>query len=169
MNAPFTPSFRNFQQDIERQLASEGKREKNEHGQIVYRGYEAAVGQMYRTYLAQDALGPLVAEFKTWNWHWSYGSYLEVLTTRLQDRGEWPLLKQLWAAVVAKRRTNYNKTKKARTFAPDQVSDELVSKTRDLLLDALNRLRGYAAECGKESEIDEYVAMIARVERRLNA
>jgi hypothetical protein len=42
MNRSFAPSFQHFHKDVERYLTSEGKREKNEHGQTVYRGYQAA-------------------------------------------------------------------------------------------------------------------------------
>jgi hypothetical protein len=55
MNHAFTPSFQHFQKDIERYLAREGKREKNEHGQTVYRGYQAAVSRMFREYMEKDA------------------------------------------------------------------------------------------------------------------
>jgi len=169
VSKPFVPSFRHFQKDVERLLESEGKREKNEHGQFVYRGYQAAVEQMYRTYLEREAFGPLVAEYRTWNWEWNYGIDLEELTTRLREKGHWLLLKELWAAVVAKRRTNYNKTRKARKAVPDKVSEELVSRTRELLLDSLRRLRGYASEFQKDSEVEAYVEMLARVEQRQTA
>ena len=65
MNKAFTPSFQHFQKDIERSLQSDGKRERNEHGQTVYRGYQAAVSRMVREYMDEDALAPLVAEFRT--------------------------------------------------------------------------------------------------------
>ncbi len=72
MITSFAPSFQHFQKDIERFLKSEGKCEKNEHGQIVYRGYQAAVDQMFRVYIEKEAFAPLVAEFRTWNWEWNY-------------------------------------------------------------------------------------------------
>src|SRR5262245_42233021 len=120
MTQLFAPSFKNFQRDVESRLKSEGKCEKNEHGQIVYRGYQAAFDSMFLVYLEQEAFAPLVAEFRTWNWEWQYGAYLEELTARLQTAGRWPLVKDLWGAVVAKRRTNYNKTRKARNTVPDK-------------------------------------------------
>ena len=50
------------------------------------------------------------------------------LTSALQQKRNWPLLKELWAAVVAKRRTNYNKTSESSEGRPRQdprrVSDE---------------------------------------------
>ena len=70
----FAPSFQHFQKDIERFLKSEGKCEKNEHVQMVYRGYQAAVDQMFHAYLAQEAFAPLVDEFRKWNWEWDYES-----------------------------------------------------------------------------------------------
>ena len=137
MITSFAPSFQHFQKDIERFLKSEGKCEKNEHGQIVYRGYQAAVDQMFRVYIEKEAFAPLVAEFRTWNWEWNYDQYLAELAARLKDAGNWSLLKELWGAVIAKRRTNYNKTKKAQKAVPEKISEELVAKTRELLLDSV--------------------------------
>ena len=56
MNRSFTPSFQHFHKDVERYLESEGKCEKNEHGQMVYRGYPAAVEKMFRV-CADDRQG----------------------------------------------------------------------------------------------------------------
>ena len=164
-----TPSFKDFQRDIERHLESEGKREKNEHGQVVYRGYPAAVSRMFRQYMEQGALAPLVAELRKWNWEWGYSEYLLELTDRLQGDGNWPLLKELWAAVIAKRRTNYNKTRKAHRALPDKIPEDLVTKTRELLEESLHRLLSYASALKQEAEVPEYVEMIARVERRITA
>jgi len=169
MNKSFTPSFKHFQQDVEHYLESEGKCEKNQHGQMVYRGYPAAVDHMFRTYIENEAFTPLVAEFRKWNWEWGYDDYLLELSSGLQRKQDWPLLKEVWAAVVAKRRTNYNKTKKAQKALPEKISEELVTKTRDLLLESLNRLQRYASELGHESDVEEYLAMTARVEKRLKA
>ena len=85
MNGSFTPSFQHFHKDVERYLKSEGKCEKNEHGQTVYRGYPAALAQMFRTYIEKEAFAPLVAEFRKWNWEWSYDDYLLELTSGLQQ------------------------------------------------------------------------------------
>ena len=164
-----TPSFKDFQRDIERHLEREGKREKNEHGQVVYRGYPAAVSRMFRQYMEQGALAPLVAELRKWNWEWGYSDYLLELTDRLQGDGNWPLLKELWAAVIAKRRTNYNKTRKAQRAVPDKIPEDLVTKTRELLEESLHRLLSYASALKQEAEVPEYVEMIARVERRITA
>lgn len=169
MTTSFTPSFRHFQKDIERYLTSQGMREKNEHGQIVFRGYQAAVDLMFRVYMDKKAFAPLVAEFRTWNWEWGYNDYLSELAAGLQRTGDWPLLKELWAAVVTKRRINYNKTKKARKAVPNKVPEELVTRTRDLLLHSLHRLRRLASELGHGSDVGTYVEMIARVEKGLNA
>ena len=169
MNRPFAPTFQHFHKDIERYLKGEGKCEKNEHGQTVYRGYQAAVAGMFRTYMDEEAFAPLVAEFRTWNWEWQYDDYLFELTSGLQRRGDWPLLKELWAAVVAKRRTNYNKTRTAQRAVPDKVSEELVEKTRALLLNSLYRLRTYASELHRTSDVGQYAQMIARVEARKKA
>ena len=169
MSRVFTPSFQHFHKDVERYLESEGKCEKNEHGQLVYRGYPAALEQMFRAYLDKEALAPLVAELRKWNWEWNYDDHLLTLTSSLQQARDWPLLKELWAAVVAKRRTNYNKTKKAQKAVPEKIPEELVTKTQGLLLESLRRLQQYAAELGHESDVDAYVQMTARVEKRINA
>jgi hypothetical protein len=169
MKKVFTPSFQNFQTDIERYLESMGKCERNEHGQTVYRGYHAASAQMFRAYIEGDAFAPLVAVFRNWNWEWSYDDSLLELTARLQKARNWPLLKELWAGVIAKRITNYNKTKKAHRALPERVPEVLVTKTRELLLDSLYRLRSLASEMQRESEVDEYLEMTARVERRITA
>jgi len=169
MNRSFSPSFQNFHKDIERYLKSEGKCEKNERGQTVYRGYPAAVAQMFRTYIEREAFAPLVGELRLWNWEWSYSDYLLELTSSLQQTGDWPLLTELWAAVVAKRRTNYNKTKKAQKSLPEKIPEELVTKTRDLLLDSLYRLQRYASESGHESDVGACSEMIGRVEKRMKA
>ncbi len=165
----FVPSFQHFQKDIERYLKSAGKVEKNEHGQTVYRGYDAALSEMFRAYIEKEAWAPLVDEFRNWNWEWDYGNYLLDLTAYLHRSRNWPLLKILWAAVVAKRRTNYNKTKKARKAVPEKIPEKLETKTRELLLDSLFRLRDYASEFRKGSEIGEYLEMIARVEKKSSA
>ena len=169
MHKPFTPTFQHFHKDIERYLKSEGKFEKNEHGQTVYRGYPAAVDRMFRAYLEKEAFVPLVAEFRKWNWEWGYNDYLLDLTARLQDTGNWFLLKELWGAVTARRRTNYNKTRKARKSLPEKVPEELVTKTRELLLDSLYRLQSYASGLQQESDVEEYLEVIARVEKGLKA
>jgi len=146
----FTPSFEHFHNDVERYLKSEGKCETNEHGQMVFRGYQAGFDLMFGTYLEHEAFAPLVAEFRKWNWEWNYDDYLWDLTAGLQRTQDWPRLKELWTAVVAKRRTNYNKTK-------------------TLLLDSLRRLQQYASEFGHEADVKAYVEMMARVEKRMNA
>jgi hypothetical protein len=128
MTKSFAPSLQHVQKDIERLLTREGKREKNERGQTVYRGYQAAVDQMFHVYLEKEAFAPLVAEFRKWNWEWSYDNYLDELSARLQSTGHWSLLKDLWGAVIAKRRTNYNKTRTAQRTVPDKVSEELVER-----------------------------------------
>lgn len=169
MNKAFTPSFAHFQRDIERALESEGKCEKNEHGQMVYRGYPDALSRMFREYMEKGALVPLVAELRKWNWEWGYNDYLLEVTDRLRDTRNWPLLKELWAAVIAKRRTNYNKTKKAQRAVPDKIPEDLVTKTRELLLESLHRLQSYASELQQDSDVTEYLEMTARVEKRTSA
>ena len=169
MSAAFTPSFQQFQKDIERYLEGQGKREKNEHGQTVYRGYPAALSRMFREYIEEEAFAPLVAELRTWNWEWDYNDYLLELTECLQKAGDWPLLKELWAAVIAKRRTNYNKTKKAQRALPEKIPEALVTKTAELLLESLGRLQRYASVLQQESDAREYLEMSSRVEKRIKA
>src|SRR5688500_685066 len=130
MNKAFTPSFQHFQKDIERYLESEGKYERNEHGQMVYHGYQAALVEMFRAYIEKDALAPLVVVLRSWSWEWSYNGSLWELTARRREAGNWPLLKELWAGVIAKRRTNYNRTTTAHRALPDRIPEELVTKTR---------------------------------------
>ena len=132
MNRPFTPSFQHFHKDVEHYLKRDGKCEKNEHGQTVYRGYPVALALMFRTYMEEDAFAPLVAEFRKWNWEWNYDDHLLALTLA------------------------FNK-------------HELVTRTRELLLDSLYRLQRYASELGHESDVEPYLEMIVRVEKRLKA
>jgi hypothetical protein len=169
MSRSFAPSFQHFQKDIENCLKSKGQVEKNERGQTVYRGYQAELGRMFRTYIDEGVFAPLVAEFRKWNWEWGYDEHLLELTSRLHEKGDWPLLKELWVAVVAKRRTNYNKTSKAQRSLPDRIPGELVTRTQDLLLESLHRLQRYASELGYEAEVGEYLEMVARVEKRRKA
>ena len=169
MSTSFAPSFQDLQKDIERLLKSKGQVEKNEHGQTVFRGYPAGLAEMFRLYIDAGALAPLVADVRKWNWEWSYSEYLLELSSRLQEEKDWPLLKELWMAVVAKRRTNYNKTRKAQKSLPDTIPEELVTKTQGLLLESLHRLQRYASELGYEADVQEYVEMIARVESRRKA
>ena len=169
MKTSFTPTLQHFHKDVESFLKSEGKCEKNEHGQTVFRGYPAALEEMFRTYMEKEAFAPLVAEFRKWNWEWGYDDHLLEITSGLQQKRDWPLLKDLWGAVVAKRRTNYNKTRTAQTSLPEKIPEELVIKTRDLLLESLHRLQRYASELGHESEVGAYLEMIARVEKRMKA
>jgi len=165
MSTSFAPSFQDFQKDIERLLKSKGQVERNELGQTVIRGYPAGLAEMFRLYIDEGALAALVADLRKWNWEWSYSEYLLELTSGLQEKRDWPLLKTLWAAVVAKRRTNYNKTRKAQKSVPDKIPDELVTKTQGLLLESLHRLQGYASELGHAGDVEEYVEMTARVEQ----
>jgi hypothetical protein len=160
----FSPSFKNLQKDIERYLKSQGQCETNEFGQTVYRGYDAALKLMFDAYLKERAYGPLVKHFRNWNWEWSYNDFLLTLTARLEKAKDWPGLKELWAGVIAKRRTNYNKTRKARQTVPEKVPESLLQKTRKLLLESLNSLAAYAGRLGHEADIVDYVEMQSRVE-----
>jgi hypothetical protein len=165
MPTSFTPSFKNFQKDIERYLKSEGKYEKNQQGQEIYRGYPAAVGFMFQLYMKEEAVTPLVAEFRKWNWEWSYNDFLLTLTAKLQETKNWPRLKELWRAVIAKRKTNYNITWKLRKSLPEKIPESTLQKTKELLLDSLQQFEAYAAELGHESDITEYLGMMARVQK----
>lgn len=170
MNQPFAPSCKHFQKDLVRYLKSQGKYEKNEYGQTVFYGnYDAALDGMFRHYLAAAAFTPLVDEFGNWNWEWVYNDYLLQLSDQLRSNGEWTLLKRLWGKVIAKRRTNYNDTRKVHSAVPEKVSEEDVAKTRELLLDALHRLRDYATDLQQQSDIGEYLEMIERVANRCKA
>jgi hypothetical protein len=124
---------------------------------------------MFRLYMEQDALGPLVEEFRKWNWEWDYNGYLLELTARLRKLGDWPLLQRLWNGVIAKRRTNYNRTREARRAAPDKISQELAVKTQRLLLESLYQVRETASSLHQESAAAEYSSMIERVEKMRKA
>jgi hypothetical protein len=165
MSKSFTPSFKNVQSDIERYLESEGKCETNEFGQTVYRRYDAALKLIFDSYLREAAYVPLVAHLRTWNWEWSYNDYLLALTSRLEKARNWPCLKKLWTAVIAKRKTNYNKTRKWRKALPEKIPESSLQKTRKLLLESLASLEAYAEKLGQESDISEYLEMKARVEK----
>ena len=165
MTKPFTPSFKDVQKDIERYLKSEGKYEKNEHGQEVYRGYPAALSLIFQLYMNEEAFVPLVAELRKWNWEWSYNDFLLTLTAALKKTKNWPCLKELWAAVIAKRKTNYNITRKLQKSHPEKIPESLLQKTRELLLESLIRFEASAAELGQESDIAEYLDMIERVQK----
>ena len=124
---------------------------------------------MFRIYIDEGALAPLVADFRKWSWEGNYSEQLLELTAQLQKRKDWPLVKELWGAVVAKRKTNYNKTRTAHRSLPDKIPDGLVVKTQGLLLESLRRLQRYASAVGGEGDIEAYLAMIARVENRQKA
>ena len=120
MNPPFAPTFQDFQKDTERHLERAGMTEKNEHGQTVYRGYYTALSQMFRLYIEKEAFAPLVAEFRRWNWEWDYGDDLMELTDCLRRSRDWPLLKSLWAAVVAKAQDQLQQDKKGSEVCAEQ-------------------------------------------------
>ena len=96
---------------------------------------------MFGTYMEKEAFAPLVAEFRKWNWEWSYDDHLLTLTSSLQENRDWPLLQELWAAVVAKRRTNYNKTRQAQKAFPDKIPED--SGCRRPRVDAADRHRAW--------------------------
>lgn len=165
----FAPTFKDIQKDIERYLKSEGKHETNEHGQGVFRGYDDALNLMFQRYLKEEAYAPLVAHFRRWNTEWTYNDYLLTLTAQLERVNNWPALKELWSAVVAKRRTHYNLTRKYHRTVPDKIPESSVEKTKLLLLDTLTRLETYAVTFGQQSDIAEYLAMSERVRRGAKA
>lgn len=165
MPKSFTPSFKDLHKDIERYLKSEGKIEKNEHGQEVFHGYPAALSLMFQLYMDEEALVPLIAEFRKWNWEWGYNDFLLTLTARLAETKNWLGLKELWAAVIAKRRTNYNITRKLQKSHAQEIPESLLQKTRELLLESLQRFEAYAAQLGQESDIAEYLEMMERVQK----
>ena len=161
----FTPSYKDIQKDIERYLKSEGKYEKNELGQEVYRGYSEALDLMFQLYMNEEAFVPLVVDFRKWNWEWSYNDFLLALTAQLQKTKNWPCLKDLWSAVIAKRKTNYNITRKVRKSHPEKIPESLLQKTKLLLLASLQQFKAYAVELGQESDIAVYLDMMERVQK----
>lgn len=84
------------------------------------------------------------------------------LSIRLRKARDWVLLKALWAGVIAKRRTNYNKTKRARSAVPDKIPEELLTRTRELLLESLRGLQSCVSALDRNADIAESLAMIER-------
>lgn len=164
MPKSFTPLFKDIQKDIERYLKSEGKYEKNEHGQGVYRGYDEALDLMFRLYMKEEAFIPLVMHFRKWNTEWGYNNFLLTITTALERVKNWLLLKDLWAAVIAKRRKHYNDTLKYRKLVPEKITESMLEETKQLLLEALKRLETYAINFGQQSDITKYLEMMERVQ-----
>ena len=169
MSRSFAPSFQHFQKDVERYLKSKGQVEKNEHGQTVYRGYQAELARMFRTYIDKEAFAPLVAEFRKWNWEWSYDEHLLELTSRLHEKQRLAAAQGALGRRRCEAQNQLQQDQEGSEGLPDKIPEELVTKTQDLLLESLYRLQRYASELGHESEVGEYVEMIARVEKRLKA
>jgi len=164
MPKSFTPSFKDIQKDIERYLKSEGKYEKNEHGQGVYRGYDEALELMFRLYMKEEAFVPLVSHFRKWNTELAYNNFLLTISAALLKAKNWPLLKELWAAVIAKRKKNYNDHLKYRKLIPEKITESKLLKTRELLVEALKQLERYALQLKQKPDISDYMGMLERVQ-----
>ncbi len=169
MPKPFTPSFKNLQKDLENYIKSQGKCEKNEFGQTVYHGYDAALSLMFKTYIKQEAFDSLTDHFRRWNWEWGYNNYFDRLTAALEHAKDWKNLKVIWSAVIAKRKTNYNKTLKVHRAVPDRVPESSVTKTRRLLIESIDDMRKCGSKFKKSGEISDYLEMKSRVEKGLKA
>ncbi len=169
MTKPFKPSFKTLQKDLENYIKHKGRCDKNEFGQTVYHGYDAALALMFKSYIQEKAFDQLTDHFRKWNWEWNYDDYFTRLITTLERAKDWKNLKQLWEAVIAKRKTNYNKTRKAHQDVPDQVPETSVVKTRNLLLESLDDMRKCGKKFGTEKEIAQYLDMKNRVQKGLKA
>ena len=163
MRQDFNPAYKDFQKDIERYLISIGKREKSKDGMIVFWGYDDALKLIFQRYLDQGAFDPLVTHFKNWNWEVGYNGYLLELTAALLARRNWPLLQRLWDGVVAKQRKLYNQMWKIEKDAPGTLPSKQIIDSRELFLESLNRLIGFAEDIGEPGEMDKYAQMIERV------
>lgn len=165
MTDDFQPSFKNFQQDIERYLISIGKREKGEDGMTVFWGYCDAQQMMFRRYLDHGAFNPLVTHFRSWNWEVGYNDYLLDLTTALVTRRDWPLLQRLWDGVIAKRRRFYNEVWKIEKDAPGTLPSKTVVESKESLLETLGRVKAFAEDLGQAGDADKYTKMTGRIQR----
>ncbi len=160
----FSPSFVKFQADIESYLIAQGKRHKTEDGFIVFHGYDEALQVMFDCYLEAGAFEQLVQHFRSWNWEHSLNDYLERLTQTLLERGDWPLLKRLWSAVISKRRKLYNDIRKIERRTPGTISLSSVTASKEKLLEALERVKSYSQAIGSPEETESYEQIVFKIE-----
>lgn len=162
----FEPGYKDFQRDIERYLTSIGQREKRPDGILVFRGYDDALSKMFRLYLDEGDLEPLVRHFRSWNWEYGYNDYLLELTEALKQQGDWPGLKLLWEKGVLRcRKKLYNDLRKLEKDAPDLFEPESLETATARLIEALEQIIALAEAFGSTAEVEEYQALVQKVER----
>jgi len=162
----FEPAYKDFQQDIERYLISIGQREKRPDGMIVFRGYDDALQKMYRMYLEQSALDPLIKHFRAWNWEYGDNDYLLELTEALQQAWDWPGLKQLWEQGVLRcRKKLYNELRKLEKQAPDLFEPESLEAAKARLIETIEKMIALAKSSGGIAELENYRELLRKAER----
>jgi hypothetical protein len=159
---PFQPRFDNLQKDIERYLTSAGKYSKTPEGMIMFRDYEDTLKILFDRYIQHRAFAPLVSHFRSWNWEYTYNTFLVELTDALRADGDWPQLKRLWDGVVAKRRKLYNDLLKLRKRDPRAVTRESLVQARDRLVETLGRVREMSVQHGTVEDTDQYSRLVEK-------
>ncbi len=160
----FEPGFKDLQLDIERYLASIGKRDTRKDGMIVFRGYDDALKLMFDRYLEAGALAPLANHFRAWNWEYSYNDHLIELTSALKKAGDWPNLRVLWGeGVIRARRKLYNDMWKIEKNDPGTLKAESVTRSKEALLEALGDIGVMAEEFGTPEAVEKYAEMARKV------
>ena len=168
MNEGFTPSFADFQDDIEQYIISMGKSEKTSNGMTVFHGYNKALNIMFHSYLNKKIYDHLVAHFRQWNWEVGDNHYLLELSSALQRNHERHLLQTLWDSVLAKRQRLYNEMRRKEKNQPGKISLEQVENLRELLLATLNRLEGFAGDLGTDEDGEKYARIKDQITRNQN-
>jgi hypothetical protein len=169
MNAGFTPSFNDFQDDIESYIISQGRSEKTADGMTIFRGYNDALNLMFRSYLEQRAYDPLLAHFRQWNWEVGDNQYLLDLSMALYQDHEWHRLQALWDSVLKKRRRLYNEMRRTEKKRPGSIPPEQVEHLKELLIETLGRLIGFAEDLGMDEDSETYARMMEQIRKGLNA
>jgi hypothetical protein len=169
MNRGFTPSYSDFQSDIEGYIISQGKSEQTADGMTIFRGYFDALDLMFHSYLEQRAYEPLVAHFRQWNWEVGDNQYLRDLSRALYQDHEWHRLQTLWDSVLTKRRRLYNEMRRTDKKQPGSIPPGQVEHLRELLIETLSRLVGFAEDFGMKEDLEKYARTMERIRRGLNA
>jgi len=169
MPSGYQPDFKNFQRDIERYLAHIGKREKRADGMIVFHGFPEAQRAMFDRYLEAEVLEPLVGEFKTWNWEYSYDDFLLELTAALEKKRDWTGLETLWRSVLTKRKKLYNELRKLDRDDPAALPRDSLAGARERLLETAGRLIDLVEKYGTAEAVKGYSILADKVGRRKKA
>jgi hypothetical protein len=161
----FKPGFNDFQKDIERYLASTGRREKCDDGMIVFHGYDDALNKMFGWYLTKGALAPLAKHFRSWNWEYQYNDFLTGLTSALEEKRDWDNLHLLWEKGVLRcRKKMYNDIWKLEKDDPGTIKPTSYAEAKARLLKTLVDILLLAESFGSAGDIDRYRKMVQKVE-----